>query len=694
MTKALQHPDIWQHEPSELFSDSADLTQKEWQELQRRALFHYEKSLDAKTRSEQTVAHRGSAKDFANRLLANGETAVTALNLLARIALDEGFYGMADHYLNDALKRNSEDAGCWYSMGHLRLATKDYGSALECFSQSLTLAPNETRAATSLAYTLARQGRVVEAFQAYRNLFRVHPHDQHIQAKLFEILKNIRADFYQPDLETDVICWLKVTNVDLQALAPLVMSLLKHKYSLQDADAVVDLQELAKDRLLNLALGKLYFTDNGIEKFITLLRKQVLLNCIDSSYQDHSLLKLAGRLALHAEHNEQLYQYDKDELDLVDALRGLLSEALQSPTNPMRDYAHLFALYAMYEPLLKVPGIDRLNTINTADWPAYAQQLIQHVVVNAIEEIRLMASIEQLSPITDTISVGVKQQYEENPYPRWLHLGYNTPTNYGRALESELIGFRAPEFFNMGSVKFLIAGAGTGQHALKVARYFRNADVLAIDLSRRSLAYAKRMAAQHKITNIRFLSADILELEQLDEQFHVIECSGVLHHMKDPEQGLAALKARLAPKGLIKLGLYSYQAREVVRQMRELIQRYDLPPTAQGIRTMRQAILEGKMPYDFDGLLTSQDFYSLSGCRDLLFHVQEFQYEPLELKALIERQQLEFLGFVVPESVRNDYGQRFPDDKRMVDLSSWQAFEKDHPTLFAGMFQFYLQSQS
>ena len=59
---------------------------------------------------------------------------------------------------------------------------------------------------------------------------------------------------------------------------------------------------------------------------------------------------------------------------------------------------------------------------------------------------------------------------------------------------------------------------------------------------------------------------------------------------------------------------------------------------------------------------------------------------------MIERQQLEFLGFVVPESVRADYGQRFPDDPRMVDLSHWQAFEQEHPALFAGMFQFYLQS--
>jgi len=187
-------------------------------------------------------------------------------------------------------------------------------------------------------------------------------------------------------------------------------------------------------------------------------------------------------------------------------------------------------------------------------------------VIELQEELTLAMDIEQLTPISDRISREVRQQYEENPYPRWLHLGYNTPTNYGRALEAELEGFRAPQFFNMGTIKILVAGSGTGRHALHVARYFRNVEVTAIDLSARSLAYSKRMAERHGIHNVRFLQADILELDQLDERFHVIECSGVLHHMSDPEQGLKALQRRLEANGLLKIGLYSERARRIVSQ--------------------------------------------------------------------------------------------------------------------------------
>jgi 2-polyprenyl-3-methyl-5-hydroxy-6-metoxy-1,4-benzoquinol methylase/Flp pilus assembly protein TadD len=667
------------------------MSAKEWKDLQRKALYHYDKSLDAKTRSEQTVSYRGIAKEHANRLRTHEPSRVVALNLLARIALDEGFYHLADHHLSEAIEITPEDAGCWYSLGHVRLAQKKHDDALDCFSKSLSIAPRETRAASSIAYTLATIGRVVEAFQAYRDLFRLHPNDLHIQAKLFEITPHIKADFYQRDLEKDVIAWLSIKRINHQALSTLVMSLLKTKYQLENPNAIVDLQDLAKDRLLNLSLGKIYFTDNKIEEFICLIRKQVLLNSIAGEYKDRALLELAGNLAMNAEHNEHIYMYDSEERDLICALKTLINDFNTQPDTNLSSASHLLVLYAMYEPLLGIGTLKKATQLQAQRWPKYAKTLIKHAVTDVNLEIEISKDIELLSPITNATSLDVKQQYEESPYPRWLHLGYNTPTNYGRALERELVGFRAPEFFNMGTVNVLIAGAGTGKHALRVAQYFRNVEVLALDLSRRSLAYAKRKAEDLGIQNIRFLSGDILELNNLEAKFHVIECSGVLHHMTEPEAGLALLKDKLVDRGLLKLGLYSYQARSIVRQMRGLIQQYELPPTAQGIRTMRQAILTGKMPYDFNGILSSEDFYSLSGCRDLLFHVQEIQYEPHELKTLIAREKLKFLGFIVSEGVRAQYREQFPEDERLVDLENWQVYETQNPNTFAGMFQFYVQ---
>ena len=106
----------------------------------------------------------------------------------------------------------------------------------------------------------------------------------------------------------------------------------------------------------------------------------------------------------------------------------------------------------------------------------------------------------------------------------------------------------------------LIAGCGTGRHALQVAQHFRNVEVTAIDRSSASLAYRKRKARDLKITDVEFYQADLLETSGFKDRFHIIGCSGVLHHMADPLTGWQRLIQLLEPGGLIKTALYSTRA--------------------------------------------------------------------------------------------------------------------------------------
>ena len=105
--------------------------------------------------------------------------------------------------------------------------------------------------------------------------------------------------------------------------------------------------------------------------------------------------------------------------------------------------------------------------------------------------------------------------------------------------------------------QILVAGCGTGQHALVTASRFKNSHITAIDLSLNSLAYAKRKTDEFGITNIDYLQADILDLGMLGKQFDVIESAGVLHHMAEPLAGWKVLTDCLKPGGLMKIGLYS-----------------------------------------------------------------------------------------------------------------------------------------
>jgi len=660
--------------------------------LESRAIDYYQRSLDATTRNENTAQYRALARTLAYRLLDLQPRYPGALNLLGRLALDEGFYESAETHLREAIASDEHDVSNWYSLGHLMLATRRFEQALASFSRALELAPDHQGAASALTLTLARLGRMLEAFNSYRQLIKLHPTDAHIRGQLTEVARYIQADHYHPELEQDLIDWLCDDQLDHAGLARLCASLLTRKYQLNDADAQIDLQDLCRDRLLSLSLRRFYFTDASLESFLLLVRKQLLLDSLAGQFQDRALLTLAADIAMQAAHNEYVYDYDADEGNLVTALKDLIESSIDQAqsTPPVVDLADSLLLYAMYESPADLSGSQTLANLQLGLWPEATRATIEHCLIAPWQERWTAQCIKSITPISDHTSQQVREQYEQSPYPRWLHLGYNTPTHYGRALEAELENFRAPQSFNIGTIKVLIAGAGTGRHALRVAKYFRNVEVTAIDLSARSLAYAERMAQHHGLHNLRFLQADILELDRLDERFHLIECSGVLHHMQDPEAGLAALIRRLEDDGLIKLGLYSEQGRQPVLEARGLIERLGYQPTVDDIRRFRSHLLAGRLEGSHQALLNSADFYSTSGCRDLLFHVQEHRFDPRQIETLLSHHQLEFLGFVLPASTKATFQQRF-GSQAMTDLDKWADFEVQHPTAFANMYQCYVR---
>src|SRR6201999_3687560 len=98
---------------------------------------------------------------------------------------------------------------------------------------------------------------------------------------------------------------------------------------------------------------------------------------------------------------------------------------------------------------------------------------------------------------------------------------------------------------------------------------------------------------------------------------------GVLHHMKDPFAGWRVLLSRLRPKGFMWLAFYSERARQNIVEARGRIAAHGLSSTAGDIRRFRQELVDASDAADFASVLKSEDFFSVSACRDLLFHTQE-----------------------------------------------------------------------
>ena len=235
----------------------------------------------------------------------------------------------------------------------------------------------------------------------------------------------------------------------------------------------------------------------------------------------------------------------------------------------------------------------------------------------------------------------------------------------------------------------LIAGCGTGQHLVHIIGY-QNSNVVGVDLSLTSLAYAKRKIEETGYKNVEFLQGDILDLKNIKRKFDVIECGGVLHHMKEPLEGLKVLLELLEPHGFLKLGLYSEISRKHLARAREFIKEKKFNNTVEDIRNCRDAILKQNDDQLLRKVIRNNDFYSTSGTRDLIFHVQEHRFTIPEISKILNDFNLEFLGFTNP-SFKKKYLQSFPDDKKNLSLDNWNQFEINNPTAFYGMYQFWVR---
>lgn len=297
-----------------------------------------------------------------------------------------------------------------------------------------------------------------------------------------------------------------------------------------------------------------------------------------------------------------------------------------------------------------------------------------------------------LEAVTDSTSQKVKNQYEENPYPRWISVDHNKPLKVREILQDALPLVPQKMIPPLPSPQILIAGCGTGREAVEASFTYKNGQVLAVDLSKNSLDYASKKSEELGIKNLTFLQTDLLDLPLLKRTFDLVECVGVLHHMKDPFKGWQTLTNLVNKPGLMNIGLYSSTGRQDILQAKKLIAKKGWKPTPDDIRSCRQYIFE--LPDDdlVKKVSRSLDFYSMSTCRDLLFHEYEIYFNLIQIKEMINELKLQFLGFQLRDNhLYHQYLQEFPDDPSGTNLDYWHLFEERHPDTFLGMYQFWVR---
>lgn len=438
------------------------------------------------------------------------------------------------------------------------------------------------------------------------------------------------------------------------------------------------LAAIADNPLLLVLLQSTPIRDVAFERLLTALRASLASAATAGKPVADPILGFACALARQCFINEYVFATTPDEDVQLEDLRRALSGA--SPS------AMQIAALAMYAPLHTLPCA---SVLLERKWNPLIDAVLTQQLREPAQERQLRDLIPRLTQIEDEVSQRVRQQYEENPYPRWVHIaGQVAPMPIDQYLRDQ---FPTAAFTPLGktsAVDMLIAGCGTGQVAIGSVQKHEGAQALAIDLSLTSLCYARRKTPAELASRIDYAQADILKLGSIDRSFDVIDACGVLHHMADPLAGWRILLSLLRPGGLMHLAFYSDVGRGDVAAARMFIAERKFGATPHDIRRCRQELLATPLA----SVTRFTDFFTTSECRDLLFHVHEARVTIPVIKDFIRENGLKFIGFEFDLPVLMRQRAQFAAAGwSLADLDRWQEVETKYPDTFSGMYQFWVQ---
>jgi SAM-dependent methyltransferase len=216
----------------------------------------------------------------------------------------------------------------------------------------------------------------------------------------------------------------------------------------------------------------------------------------------------------------------------------------------------------------------------------------------------------------------------------------------------------------------LIAGCGTSQ-AAKHALRWPAAQVTGIDCSETSVRRTEELKKKHNLKNLQIHHAAIEQVVDLGISFDQIVCTGVLHHLPDPDAGLGALRSVLKPDGAMHLMVYAPYGRTGIYMLQEFCRRIGIRATDAEIRDLIGALNALPPGHPLQSLLAqAPDFRNQAALADALLHPQDRAYSVPQLFDFIERAGLTFGRWVrqAPYSVQCGVMAQIPQAARMARL--------------------------
>lgn len=280
---------------------------------------------------------------------------------------------------------------------------------------------------------------------------------------------------------------------------------------------------------------------------------------------------------------------------------------------------------------------------------------------------------------SDSINISkvVRNFYEKYPYPEPVESLEKYRQNW-----QDVNKLRAdyhlyfPDKAYREDFSILVAGCGTSQ-AAKHAMRWPNAKVTGIDFSLNSISCTEKLKKKYKLDNLEIVQLEIEKVIELGTTFDQIICTGVLHHLSNPDTGLKALHNVLKPDGAMHLMVYASYGRTGIYMIQEFCRMLDIQANEEGIRDLIRSLKALPPGHPLETLIrNSPDFQYEAALADALLNPQDRAYSVPELFEFINKGEMKFGRWIkqAPYSSRCGVIAQLPQAEDLQKLSPEEQY--------------------
>src|SRR5262245_7967604 len=309
-----------------------------------------------------------------------------------------------------------------------------YSEARISYQRALKFKPDLFEAAHTLVYLLLSERNFVEALEVARHALTRNKSNQAkdlVVSCLCSPLANPNVDLGDLLLQSISEPWTRPAQMSficarflvlndtirngVERIAKLAASQSGSAEALMEPSANC-ISALAEDHLFRAMLELTPICDVLLERFVTRLRFKLLGAARSTGITEVSgpLLTIYCAIARQCFINNYVFDQADEEIEQEQALRDTFIASIES--GAAVPILSLIAV-AAYFPLYSLPCA---KSLLDGQWPPVVKDLLAQQISAPIEEGKLRSSMPVLTAINDSVSMQVRDQYEESPYPQWV----------------------------------------------------------------------------------------------------------------------------------------------------------------------------------------------------------------------------------------------------------------------------------